>query len=205
MNSNTPRTLEFLTIGWNSLEAVLALVSGLVAGSVALMSFGFDSMIEVFSGAVLLWRLRSLSLCSSLTLKLREHTEQQALRLVVVSFVVLAIYITADSIYSLVRHRMPEGSILGIAVSAAAVVLMPLLARAKRRVARELNSEALHAESRQTDLCAYLSAITLAGLLLNSLLGWWWADPAAALVMVPIIANEAREALLEKRDCNCTH
>jgi len=193
------RNLEFLTIGWNSLEAALALLAGILAGSIALMSFGLDSVIELFSSCVLLWRLRTYG-----NGKDSARAEENALRLIGMSFVALAVYVAADSTYSLWMRKTPGKSIFGILVTAAAVVVMPLLARAKRNIARLINSGALHAESRQTDLCAYLSGITLAGLALNASLGWWWADPVAALIMVPIIANEAREAFKGER-CDCEH
>ncbi len=190
------RRLEILTVSWNSLEAALAVLAGIMAGSIALMSFGLDSVIEVFSGFVLLWRLGA-----NLSTKESEQAERKALRLVGISFIALAVYVAADSIHSLVVRKTTESSILGIAVTGTAIIVMPLLARAKRSAARIINSEALYADSKQTSLCAYLSAITLAGLLLNALFGWWWADPVAALAMVPIIAKEARESLQEKRCC----
>jgi divalent metal cation (Fe/Co/Zn/Cd) transporter len=187
------RRLEYLTLGWNSLEAVAAIVSGLIAGSVALVGFGLDSVIECFSGGVLLWRLQSV--------EQGERRERLALRLVGTSFVALAIYVAYDAIHSLVRHEAPEKAWFGIALAIASLIAMPLLARAKRRVALQLNSGALHADSRQTDICAYLSGILLGGLLLNALLHWWWADPVAALIMVPIIGREGIEALRGKTCC----
>ncbi len=188
------RRLEYLTLSWNSLEAVISIVAGLIAGSIALVGFGLDSVIECFSGGVLLWRLRAG--------EAGERREQLALRLVGVSFLALAIYVAYDAITSLLRHHLPETSWLGIAVAVASLVAMPLLARAKRRVASQLNSGALHADSRQTSICAYLSAILLGGLLLNALLHWWWADPVAALAMAPLIAREGIEALRGKTCCD---
>ncbi|MBZ5629507.1 MAG: cation transporter [Acidobacteriia bacterium] len=191
------RRLEYLTLAWNSLEAVAAIAAGLIAGSIALVGFGLDSVIECFSGGVLLWRLRAG--------EEGERRERLALRLVGASFIALAIYVTYDASRSLVRHEPPEKSWFGIAVAMASLIAMPLLARAKRRVAAQLNSGAMRADSRQTDLCAYLSAILLGGLLLNALLRWWWADPAAGLVMVPIIGREGVQALRGKTCCdeNC--
>ena len=189
------RRLEYLTLAWNSLEAVAALAAGLTAGSIALIGFGLDSVIECFSGSVLLWRLRSG--------EEGERREQRALRLVGASFIALAIYVGYDAITSLVRHEAPEESWFGVAVAIASLIAMPLLARAKRRVAAQLNSGALHADSRQTDICAYLSAILLGGLLLNALWRWWWADPVAGLVMVPLIAREGIEALRGNTCCEC--
>jgi divalent metal cation (Fe/Co/Zn/Cd) transporter len=189
--------LEYLTVGWNSLEALVAVVSGAIAGSIALMGFGLDSVIEVSSGAVLLWRLQADRDAAS-----REHAERKALRLVGFSFLVLSAYVMFEALKALLRREAPDRSLPGIAVAVAALIVMPLLARAKRRVARSLGSNAMHADSRQTDFCAYLAAITLAGLLLNAALGWWWADPVAGLLMIPLIAREGSEALRGKTCCD---
>lgn len=190
------RRLEYLTVGYNSLEGVIAVVSGLVAGSIALVGFGFDSAIEVVSGLALLWRLRP-----SIDAERREEAERKTLRVVGASFLVLAAYVALDAGKSLLRHEAPEESVPGIALAAASLVVMPLLVRAKRRVAQQLRSAALQADARQTELCMYLSAILLGGLALNALVGWWWADPVAALVMAPIIAKEGVEALRGKVCC----
>ncbi len=192
------RRLEYFTLLWNGLEALVALVSGIVAGSIALVSFGLDSVIEMSSGAVLLWRLQRDHDPIH-----REHAEKIALRVVGACFLVLSAYVLADAIKTLVTRQRPEESIPGIAIAAAALLVMPLLARAKRRVAGALDSGAMHADARQADLCAYLSAILLGGLVLNATLGWWWADPVAALVMVPIIAKEGVTALRGKTCCCC--
>lgn len=189
------RRLEYLTIGWNSLEGLVAVAAGTLAGSVALVGFGVDSAIEVSSGAALLWRLHLDSP------ERRERAERIALKLVGVSFLALAAYVAFDAVMSLVRRESPEVSYVGIALAALSLVVMPLLARAKRRVAAGLSSRALQADSRQTDICAYLSAILLGGLILNAALGWWWADPAAALVMTPIIVKEGVEALRGETCC----
>ncbi len=180
------RRLEYFTLGWNVLEAVVAVVAGWYAGSIALIGFGVDSLIECTSGAVLLWRLASSAH--------DERREQLAVRLVGVSFFLLAAYVCVEAAKSLVARQPPEASLPGIVLSVLSLIVMPLLARAKRRVAADLGSHAMVADSRQTDLCAYLSAILLGGLLLNALVGWWWADPVAALLMVPIIAREGVEA-----------
>ena len=182
--------LEYLTVGWNVLEGIVAIVSGALAGSVALIGFGIDSGIESTSGGILLWRLYSERRGQN-----AEAVERRALKLVGVSFLLLAAYIAFDAAKTLLSREPPERSIIGMVLSVLSLVVMPLLARAKRRTAAQLNSRALRADSRQTSLCAYLSAILLGGLLLNALLGWWWADPIAALVMVPIIVNEGHEAL----------
>src|SRR5215470_12928249 len=177
--------LEYFTIGYNWLEGVISIVAGLIAGSVSLVGFGLDSAIEVASGAALLWRLHH-----DLDPARREQVERSTLRIVGWCFVVLAAYIAYESGSTLIRQTAPERSIPGIIVAAASVVVMPVLARAKRRVAYGIGSGAMHADSRQTDFCTYLSAILLGGLLLNAAFGWWWADPVAGLVMVPIIAKE---------------
>lgn len=191
------RYLEYFTIGYNSLEGLIAVGAGLVAGSVALVGFGFDSLIEVTSGAVLLWRLHA-----DVDEGRRERVEAISLRLVGVCFVVLALYVSFDSIKSLLRREVPDESLIGIVLAAVSLIIMPLLVRAKRKVARSINSGALMADSKQTELCTYLSAILLGGLLLNALLGWWWADPVAALIMVPIIAKEGIEALRGEICCD---
>lgn len=191
------RYLEYFTIAYNSLEGLIAVVAGLIAGSIALVGFGFDSLIEVTSGSVLLWRLHA-----DVDEARRERVEATSLRIVGACFVVLAIYVTYDSVKSLIRREAPEESLVGIVLAAVSVIVMPLLVRAKRKVARAINSSALMADSKQTELCTYLSAILLGGLLLNALFGWWWADPVAALVMVPIIVKEGIEALRGETCCD---
>ena len=191
------RYLEYFTIGYNSLEGLIAVVAGLIAGSIALVGFGFDSLIEVTSGAVLLWRLKA-----DVDAARRERVEAISLRIVGACFVVLAIYVSYDSIKSLIRREVPEESLIGILLAAVSLIVMPLLVRAKRKVARAVNSSALMADSKQTEICTYLSAILLGGLLLNALLGWWWADPVAALIMVPIIVKEGIEGLRGETCCD---
>src|SRR5688500_15795061 len=190
------RRLEYLTVGWNSLEGASAVGAGLAAGSVALVGFGLDSAVEVSSGLALLWRLHMDAP------ERRERAERVALKAVGVSFLALAAYVAFDALKSLIAREPPEASRVGVALAALSLVVMPALARAKRRVAAEIESRALAADSRQTDLCAYLSAVLLGGLLPNALFGWWWADPAAALVMVPLIAKEGVEALRGETCCD---
>ena len=194
------RQLEYLTVGWNILEGLIAVGSGLVVGSIALVGFGIDSMIEVSSGAVLLWRL-----VRDRDLEHREKVEAVSLKLVGGCFLALAVYVGYEAVTSLFRREAPEASYVGIGLAVVSLIVMPILARAKRRVASQIGSHALEADSRQTDFCAYLSAILLVGLLLNALFGWWWADPAVALVMTPVIGKEGIEALQGKRcmDENC--
>lgn len=182
--------LEYFTITYNSLEGLIAIVAGFIAGSIALVGFGFDSVIEVTSGAALLWRLHA-----DTDEELRERAEAITLRIVGVCFLVLALYVGYEAISSLAYHEMPERSLPGILLAVVSFIVMPLLAHAKRKIGRNINSGAMMADAKQTEFCTYLSAILLGGLLLNALFGWWWADPAAALVMVPIIAKEGIEAL----------
>jgi divalent metal cation (Fe/Co/Zn/Cd) transporter len=181
------RKLEYFTIGWNMVEAGVAIGAGWFAGSIALVGFGVDSLIESLSGSVLLWRLFSPAH--------DESREKIALKLVGISFLILAACVAFEAVKSLFAHEPPKTSFVGIGLSVVSLIIMPLLARAKRLSASNLESRAMKADSRQTDLCAYLSAILLGGLALNALFGWWWADPVAALIMVPIIAREGFEGL----------
>lgn len=190
------KLLEYFTIGWNLVEGIIAVASGIVAGSPSLVGFGFDSFIESTSGATLLWRLRVDDE------ETRERREHIALRLVGVCFLLLAGYVTYDSITTLVWRELPERSLIGIAILVVSLIVMPILARSKRSVAHQIKSRALEADSRQTDLCVYLSAISLGGLALNALFGWWWADPVAALVMVSIIVKEGIGALRGEACCD---
>jgi divalent metal cation (Fe/Co/Zn/Cd) transporter len=175
------RRLEYFTLAWNSFEAAVALVSGLLAGSIALVGFGLDSVIETASAAILLWRFRAEK-----EVERRERAERTAHRLVGICFLLLATYVAAEALRALWIRAQPERSLAGILIA---------VGRAKRRVAARIASRALRVDSRQADFCAYLSAILLAGLLLHRLLGWWWTDPIAALVMSPIMAREGVQGL----------
>lgn len=188
--------LEWFTVAYNSLEGLIALAAGLLSGSIALVGFGFDSALEVTSGVALLWRLGS-----DADEPTRERNEMAALRVVGICFLLLAVYVSYDAIQSLVSREAPQRSFAGIVLAVASLIVMPLLARAKRRVAGHIGSAALTADAKQTQLCTYLSGVLLVGLLLNAVLGWWWADPVAALAMVPIIANEGVEALRGRTCC----
>ena len=195
------KLLEYVTVGYNSLEGIIAIGAGVIAGSVALVGFGFDSVIEVISGLTLLWRLYA-----DVNEAERERVEQRALRIVGWSFLLLAAYVLFDAGKSLIRREPPDESIVGIVLAAASLVVMPLLVRAKRRVAKAIGSKALEADATQTALCTWLSAILLGGLLLNALVGWWWADPVAALVMLPIIVREGLEGIRGERcEDDCGH
>jgi divalent metal cation (Fe/Co/Zn/Cd) transporter len=182
--------LNVVTMSYNLVEALVSLLAGLIAGSVALVGFGADSLIEVSAAVAAQWRLQSEANVAH-----RARAERATIRIVGWCFLALAVYVAADGVKTLWLREAPDTSIVGIVLTSVSVVVMPLLARAKRRVAHGLSSRALRAEAAQTSLCAYLSAITLAGLILNATLGWWWADPLAALGMVPIITREALEAL----------
>jgi divalent metal cation (Fe/Co/Zn/Cd) transporter len=187
------RKIEYVSIAWTSLEALGGILAGIIAGSIALIGFGADSVIEVGSSAILLWRLNH---------EFGEQRERTALRLVGVSFILLAVYVGLEATESLVKHQPPSVSYFGIVFSVLCLVVMPLIARAKRKIAARLNSAAMKADSQQSSICAYLAAILLGGLTLNALFGWWWADPVAALVMLPIIIKEGVEAL-RGETCNC--
>lgn len=177
--------LNYATIGYNIVEAVVSLVAGFLAGSVALLGFGIDSVIEVTASGAAQWRLRS-----DAEPVLRERVERTSLRLIGACFLGLAVYVTVDAGKALWLRERPSRTIVGVVILALSVFVMPLLARAKREVANEMQSGALRAEAKQTSLCAYLSFIALAGVALNAAFGWWWADPVAAFAMVPIIVVE---------------
>jgi divalent metal cation (Fe/Co/Zn/Cd) transporter len=189
--------LNYLTIGYNTVEAVVSLAAGLVAGSVALVGFGVDSVIEVTASAAAQWRLRA-----DLDLERRERVERLTVRIIGWTFLALAVYVSYESMQTLLWREEPEGSTVGVVLLTLSVIVMPLLARAKRKVAISLASRSLAADATQTSLCAYLSVIALAGVALNSVLGWWWADPVAALAMVPIIAREGVEELRGDHACD---
>jgi len=191
------KQLEYFTIAWNSLEGLVALVAGALAGSISLVGFGIDSFMEVTSGGVLLWRMSV-----DADVRKRARREKLSLRIVGVCFLALAAYVGYESIFDLVSRKAPEHSIPGIILACVSLVVMPLLSRAKKKVGTELGSAAMHADAKQTDFCVYLSVILLLGLLLNAALGWWWADPAAALIMVPLIAKEGVEAMRGETCCD---
>jgi divalent metal cation (Fe/Co/Zn/Cd) transporter len=186
-----------MTLGYNSVEGLVAIGVGLLAGSIALVGFGFDSVIEVAASVAALWRLGA-----DVDPVERERAERLTLRIVGLLFLALALYVTLDAANALLKREAPEASTVGIVLAVASLVVMQLLARAKRKVATALGSRALRSEAQQTQLCTYLSAILLAGLTLNALFGWWWADPLAALIMVPIIGKEGIEALRGHDSCS---
>ena len=190
------RRLEYFTIGWNMVEAGVAVGAGWLAGSIALVGFGAIHSLKVFPVPFCFggWLLPLTTKAGS----------KSPLNWWGSAFLILAAYVAFDALKSLLTYEPPDTSPVGIGLSIVSLILMPILARAKRRSAADLNSRAMKADSRQTDLCAYLSAILLGGLVLNALLGWWWADPVAALIMVPIIAREGFEGL-RGEVCNDCH
>lgn len=181
--------LAWLTIGWNTVEGLVAIGSGAVAGSVALIGFGVDSFVEVFAGAVIIWRLSTERRGAHVS----EFAERRAVRLIATTFLLLAVGIAFESIRKLVNGEHPDVSVLGIAVTSVSLVVMPVLARAKRQVGRAMGSRAVQADATETILCVWLSGIVLTGLLLNAVFGWWWADPVAALAIVCIAGREGIE------------
>jgi divalent metal cation (Fe/Co/Zn/Cd) transporter len=176
--------LAAASVSYNLVEGVVAVSAGLVAGSVALVGFGLDSAVEVSSGLVVLWQFRS---------RLPAAREQQALRLIALSFLALAGYVTVESVRALVTGAEPEAAPVGIALAVLSLLVMPLLARAQRRTGRALHSASVVADGGQTRLCAWMSAALLVGLALNALLGWEWADPLAGLVIAAIAVKEGRQ------------
>ncbi len=188
--------LTWATLLYNSLEALLSIGAGVLAGSVALVGFGVDSVIELTAGVAALWRLRA-----DVDPRTRARSERHTVRLIGLCFLALAAYVAYDAAHALIGRRAPEASGVGIVIATASLIVMPLLARAKRRVAFRLASGAIAAEAKQTQICAYLSAILLAGLAFNATVGWWWADPTAALAMVPLIVREGVNALRGRTVC----
>ncbi len=192
--------LTALTIGWNSLEAVIAIVSGILAGSIALVGFGLDSVVEVSSALVIVWRLSRQSSDHAAN----ERAERLAVRLIALGFLAIALYVTYDSVTKLLRiGEQPEHSTIGLVLVALSVVVMPTLAWAKRRVAAGLNSVALKADAAETQLCTYLSVVVLLGLAANSVFGWWWMDPIAGLVVAGLALKEGWEAWQSGDLCDC--
>jgi divalent metal cation (Fe/Co/Zn/Cd) transporter len=191
------RRLAYWTLFFTSIEAALALFAGQRAESTALIGFGVDSLIEVFSAGVVLWRLRVGAL--------GESREKLALKLIGASLLILAAYVAVEGIHTLSGgYSRPAPSLIGLGMAVGSLISMQWLTWSKRRVAVELDSGAVHADSVQSQICSYLAAILLAGLGLNALFHWWWADPVAALVMAPFIAKEGLEAW-RGQACACSH
>jgi divalent metal cation (Fe/Co/Zn/Cd) transporter len=189
--------LEYFTVAWNIAEAVVGMFFGLLAGSVALVGFALDSVVESSSGGVLIWRLRA----EQAGQQSAEVLERKAVRGVAIAFAVLAAYVGLRSVLALVTRSHPDESIPGIVLACVSLVVMPILASRKRVVAGTLDSRSLQADSKQTILCTYLSAVLLAGLSANAWLGWWWADPAAGIAISVFAAREAIELWRTKDFC----
>ena len=185
------RRLAWATIAWNVIEAVVAITAGAAAGSLALIGFGLDSSIETLSAAVVLWRLNDVS----------DEREELALKLIAVSFFLLAAYVAAQSGWDLITRSAPDVSVIGMALTGLSLIVMPLLARAKQRVGRQMGSRVVVADSVETWLCTYLSVVVLAGLALNAAFSWWWADPIAALGIAYLAVREGREAWEGDDEC----
>jgi divalent metal cation (Fe/Co/Zn/Cd) transporter len=189
------RLLAWIGLGWHMVEAAIAIAAGIAAGSIALIGFGADSLIEAAAGLVVLWLMAGTRSASA-------SAERRAQQLIAVSFAVLAAYIGIESARDLLGGHHPDVSWVGIGLSLVTLATMPPLAAAKRKVAVQLDSSATASESRQTMLCAYLSAGLLAGLGANAAFGWWWADPVTALAIAGVAVHEAREAW-RGRACDC--
>jgi divalent metal cation (Fe/Co/Zn/Cd) transporter len=190
--------LSVFTTAWNILEGIVAVVSGYFAGSVALLGFGIDSFVEATSGSVVGWRF--IYEMTGRSQEQIEGAELRASRIAGALLLILAVYLLIDSSRRMLGFgREPEPSMVGILLTIASLLIMPLLARAKLRTANRLGSKALRADSYETIACAWLSATTLAGLALNAAFGWWWADPIAALALIPLIAREGLEAWVRAR------
>jgi divalent metal cation (Fe/Co/Zn/Cd) transporter len=183
--------LAWFTIAWNTIEGIVAVGAGIAAGSIALVGFGLDSGVEVFAGAVVVWQLRGLS----------EEKEQRALRLIAVSFFALAAYTITEATRDLLDGDHAATSLVGVVLAAVSLLVMPALAVAKRRTGRQLGNKVVVADSTETALCSYLSAILLGGLVLNAAVGWWWADPLAALGIAALAIREGREAWRSETCC----
>ncbi len=180
------RLLNRVTIAWNVAEGVIAVTAGVIAGSVSLVGFGLDSGIEVSAAVILAWRLGKERGPGCMA-----DFDRRATRLIAVSFAVLGAYVGVESVRDLAAHSVPEASAVGIALATASLLVMPALARAKRRLAPVLGSQAVASEADQTSLCAILSGVVLVGLGLNAGLGWWWADPTAGLVIAALAGMES--------------
>jgi len=186
--------LEYLTVGWNVVEGIIAVAAGIAAGSIALIGFGVDSFVETISGAVIIWRLMA-EIRGQHDDEAMERIEQRAERIVGIAFLLLAAYVGFEAVRALVNQEAPDASPVGIALTAVSIVVMLWLARAKRRTGEALGSRAMLADAQQTYACWYLSVVALAGLALNAAFGFWWADPLAALGIAVLLVREGLEAL----------
>ena len=189
------KALSWLSLGWMAVEGCVAIIAALIAGSVALLGFGIDSVIEGLASVIVIWRFTG-------SRRVSEQAEQRAQKLVAVSFFLLAPYIAQDAIRTLISGEHPSSSWVGIGLSISSMMIMPILGRAKQRIGQQLGSAATAGEGAQNLLCAYMAAGVLAGLLANTLFGWWWLDPAIALAIAALAVHEGREAW-EGEGCAC--
>jgi divalent metal cation (Fe/Co/Zn/Cd) transporter len=190
--------IEVFTVIWMVIEAVVSIGAGILAGSALLIAFGLDSVIELVSGAILLWRLLEEAR-EGLTSRV-ERAEHQAVWVVAISLALLCVYVLATAIYGLLTRSMPESSLIGIIISIAAVIVMPWLALVKRRIAKRIDSGSLRGDAASSLTCGYMAATVLAGLALNALFHWWWAEDIAAFVFLFWLVQETREAFEEARE-----
>ena len=188
------KALAWLGMAWHGIEAVVAIAAGIAAGSIALIGFGIDSVVEAMAGFVLLWRFAGSRSAS-------DGAERSAQKMIAVSFYVLAAYVSFEAARGLIAGEQPDGSTVGIVLALATLLTMPPLAMAKERLAHKLGSSATKAEGRQNMVCAYLAGALLVGLSANAVLGWWWADPIAALVIAAVAVREGREAWRGRACC----
>ena len=188
---------EYFTVGWNVLEGLIAITAGVIAGSIALVGFGLDSYVEVASGSVLIWRLRKHGFAEE---EEEEAAEKKAILFVGITFFLLAVYVIFESGKKLYFQEHAEESLIGIVLAVVSLIVMPLLALYKKKIAVQINSRALRADALETLACSYLSFTLLLGLGANALFGWWWADPIAALAMVYFLISEGMEAIQEGRE-----
>jgi divalent metal cation (Fe/Co/Zn/Cd) transporter len=189
--------IEIITIVWMVIEMAVSIGAGFAAGSILLIAFGIDSLIELASGGILLWRLQIEG--SDGDMERVERAEQRATWIVAITLGLLCVYVLISSVYGLLVHSIPENSPTGIGVSAAALLIMPYLAITKRRISKRINSEALAGDATNSITCAYMAGTVLAGLLLNAIIGWWWAEYAAALLFLIWLIRETLEAFEEAR------
>lgn len=190
--------IEIVTVAWMVVEAVVSLGAGLVAGSLLLVAFGADSVIELVSGSILLWRLSVQA--SGGGAERVERAERRAAWVVSISLALLCVYVLASAIYGFIARARPETSPVGIVIAATAVLVMPWLGITKRRLATSLDSGALRGDAASSFTCAYMAATVLAGLVLNALFHWWWAEDLAALVFLFWLVGETREAFEEAQE-----
>ena len=188
--------LEYVSLAYNVLESVVGLAAGVVAGSVALIGFGLDSVVESSTAAILIWRFRTETRGRS-----TEDVERKAVRLVAIAFYALAAYVGGRALLDLAAQSRPDDSPVGIALAVASLIVMPVLVARKRKLAVEIDSRSLQADSTQTLLCTYMSAFLLVGLAANTLLGWWWADPVAGLAIAALAVREGLELWREEDFC----